>query len=80
MSSGIPLIICSVLATVAFGALVTFCCLQIRQATVGASLLTCAERLRQEREQRSAWMNPHARPLADARQSGRRSGHGQLGG
>ena len=65
MSTGFALIICSFVATIAFGALVTFCCLQIRHSTAQASLLTSAERLRQEREQRAAWINPHARPLPD---------------
>ena len=66
MSTGIALIICSFVATVGFGALVTFCGLQIRHSTAHASLLTSAERLRQDREQRAAWVNPHARPLPDA--------------
>ena len=66
MSTGIALIICSFVATLAFSGLVTFCCSQIRHSTTEASLLTCAERLRQERDQRAAWVNPHARPLPDA--------------
>jgi Tfp pilus assembly protein PilE len=66
MSAGIALIVCSVIATVALAALVTYCFLEIRRANAGEGLLTSAERLEREREQRAAWINPHARPLPDA--------------
>ena len=66
MSAGIALLVSSVIASAAFGALVTYCCLQIRRTTAEMSLLTSAERMRHEREQRAAWINPHARPLPDA--------------
>ena len=80
MSSGIPLIICSVLATVAFGAARDLRCLQIRHATAGASLLT-SRRAPATRTGTALGLDEPARPAPRGRSaSGRRSGHGHLGG